>query len=75
MAEPVEVATFREIGREIGVTPARARQIYNEAMWKIRAHLLKNSELGEAMGEHLDDEPQPGLRYPKTPEQSLPDVD
>ena len=70
-----EVVSFEEIGRKLRISTERARQIYLSAIYKIRRYLLTHPEFGEAIGSHLDDSRQPGLRYPKTPEQTIHDFD
>jgi hypothetical protein len=65
---PKEGMSFEEIGEKIGMTPERARQIYNEAIAKIQRLLRKNPELAEALFTHLENSERRNLRYPKIPE-------
>jgi hypothetical protein len=65
---PKEGMSFEEIGEKIGMTPERARQIYNEAIAKIQRALRKNPELAEALFTHLENCGRRNLRYPKIPE-------
>jgi hypothetical protein len=61
-------ASFDEIGKEIGVTTERARQIFETGMNKLRQYLLMHPEKGEAMVRFLGGIRRPGPPNPKIPE-------
>ena len=61
-------ASFEEIGKEIGCGTERARQIYEKAMKKIRAYLLRHPEKGEVLVKFLGVIRKPSPQCPKIPE-------
>ena len=70
----MEPASFEEIAKEIGTTTERARQIYKEAMEKIKRRLEKNPELAKVLAKYLDSRRQ-NLQCPKIPEGTIREFD
>ena len=65
-------ASFDEIGKAIGTTSERARQIYKEALEKMRQHLQENPEQADELFTCLQDGRR-NLQCPKIPEENLPE--
>lgn len=59
--------SFEEIGKEIGVSPERARQIFESGIAKIRQYLKNHPEKSKELFMFFDGR-QPSLQYPKIPE-------
>lgn len=75
MSPDTELASFEEIGLEIGTTAAEAQEILIGALAKIRKMLRANPALAEAWLDYLDnpterhDLPHRGIHEPILPEE------
>lgn len=67
--------SFEEIGKKVGCTPERARQIYEAGMTKIRDYLRQHPYYAEELFKFLAPREQQNPQCPRIPEGDIPEPD
>jgi hypothetical protein len=68
-------ASFEEIGKEIGCTTERARQIFEEGMEKIKDYLKQHPYYATELYMFLESSSRPSPQCPRTPEGDVLEAD